>query len=672
MPDTPLFHRLKQRKIVQRGLAYLAGAFLVFQVVEVLAEPWSIPPTLQRSIHILLLAGFFVQLVIAWYHGEKGQQHISGTELILLAGVLLATGAAISLLGTGREANGSGAAESRPSHIPSIAVLPFANLSPDPDDSFFADGVHEEILTQLSKISGIRVVSRTSVMSYRETTKTLRTVSEELGVQHILEGSVRRFQNRVRINVKLFDTDAAQQVWADDFERDRENLFDIQAEVAERIATTLRAELSPAELARLAARPTENTEAHDFWLRGNEYNRAGENQPRGPRGVSWELAAGMYRRAAELDPSFAAAWARLSYQHSRIHWYGYDPRDARRDSARVALDRAVRLNPEDPEVLTAMGYYNYRIERDYDAAVRQYRRALEDLPGDVQLINIIALVRRRQGRLLEAAQLLARGFESDPRNGSLAEEAGNTFRAARAWEEALSFLDRAIALSPDYPDGYLRKADLLLSWRGDIAGARATLEAGAALSDSADFLVSLYYMDLFEGKFSQALERIDASAPELIDEQYNLIPRDLLAGLALHYAGSEMEAKRRLEGALQIMERIRSQQPEDPRVHRALGLIHGALGHAEAAMSAANKAVDMMPMGVDAWVAGDMIENRAWTFALLRQTDLALADLEFLLETPTRSWISSSLLEIDPRWQGFRSEQRFLSLVSAHAETERH
>jgi tetratricopeptide (TPR) repeat protein len=501
-------------------------------------------------------------------------------------------------------------------------------------------------------------------MGYRGTRKNLREISQELRVRHILEGSVRRYENRVRISAKLIDAETDQQLWASIFERDRGDLFAIQAEVAERIAASLEAELSPAERARLAARPTENSEAHDYWLRGNEYNRAGENQPRDPRGISWELAAGMYRRATELDPSFAAAWARLSYQHSRIHWYGYDPRDARLDSAGAALDRALLLDPKDPQVLTATGYHSYRVLRDYDQAIIQYRRAQEDLPGDAHLMNIIALVLRRQGRLREAAELLAIGFESDPRNGSLAEETGNTFRAARAWGEGLDFLDRAIALSPDYPDGYLRKADLLLSWKWDTGAARATLEAGSNLAGEADFLAPVYYLDLFEGRFAEALRRVDGREGELIDEQYNLLPTDFMAGMALLYSGSEYEARERFEDALEVKETLREEQPKDPRIFRALGVIHGALGNSEAAIGAANRAVEMLPMSVDAWAAGDMIENRAWTFTLLGETARALDDLEFLLATPTRSWMSTSLLQVDPRWSRLKDHPRFMALLA--------
>ncbi len=669
MSGAPLLERLKQRKIVQRGLAYLAGAFLVFQVLEVLAEPWGLSPSMQRSIHILLLVGFFVQLVIAWYHGEKGRQRIGGVELLLLAGVLLVGGLALTVVGTGDNPDRNEGPRLPVGDRPSIAVLPLENLSPDPENSYFADGVHEEILTQLSKIVGIRVISRTSVMGYRDTTKNVREISQELGVRNILEGSVRRFENRVRISVKLIDAGTDRQLWGSTFERDRGDLFSIQAEVARRIAGALETELSPAELSRLATRPTANSEAHDLWLRGNQYNRQGESQSRGPRGISWELAAGMYRDATELDPSFAAAWARLSYQHSRIHWYGYDARDARLDSARVALDQALLLDPENPEVLTAQGYYSYRVDRDYDAAIRSYQRAQEDLPGDAQLMNIIALVRRRQGDLIDAAKLLALGFESDPLNGHLAEETGNTFRAARAWEEALVFLDRAIALSPDYPDGYLRKADLLLSWRGDTRAARTTLEAGSRLAGEADFIIPLYHLDLFEGKFVQAFRRTDA-LEEVVDEQYNLVSKDFLAGLALLYSGSEPEGRDRLERAREALDRIQFQQPEDPRVFRALGVIQGALENSDAAQEAASLAVEMLPMTRDAWAAGDMIENRAWTSALLGDVDAALEDLKFLLDNPTRSWITIPLLKIDPRWDGIRSDSRFQELLKGNS-TER-
>jgi len=343
MPSPSLLQRLKERKLVQWALAYLAGAFVVFQAVEVLAEPWRISPALQRSVHILLLFGLLLTLVLAWYHGEKGQQRVSGGELLALFAVLMLGGIVLSLLPTwetpapqraGIDLPRPGEGDPRPS----VAALPFANLSTDPSDAFLADGIHEEVITQLQKIGGLRPISRTSVMGYREPEQNIRSVASELGVGAILEGTVQKVQERLRVTVQLIDPAADQHLWAETFDQEISmgNLLDIQTEIAQKIASALQLELAPDEQARLATRPTENLEAYQAYLRGRYLQGI-------PHYTEEDVgrAEREFTRAVELDSTFALAWLELANAHAQEVFFWTDASEGRKDLARAAANRAL-------------------------------------------------------------------------------------------------------------------------------------------------------------------------------------------------------------------------------------------------------------------------------------------------------------------------------------------
>ena len=274
MPESPRFHHLKERKLVQWALAYLAGAFVVFQAVEVMAEPWGFSPGLQRAVHILLILGLFITLVLAWYHGERGRRRIRGLELLILAGILVIAGAAVAYFG-----RASGGEEESPATpvapSKSVAVLPFANLSADPDNEYFSDGVTVDIINHLAKLDDLTVSSRTSVMRYKASDKSLRQIGEELGVSTIVEGEVQRIGDRVRTNAQLIDVGTDAHLWADQYDRQLADVFAIQSDIAERIAQALKAELSLGERERLAESSTDNLEAYDIIVAMEDMHKYG-------------------------------------------------------------------------------------------------------------------------------------------------------------------------------------------------------------------------------------------------------------------------------------------------------------------------------------------------------------------------------------------------------------
>jgi TolB-like protein len=423
-----LLQRLKERKLFQWALAYLAGAWLVFQGIEVLAEPWSLSQSIIRAIHVLLGIGFVLALVLAWYHGERGRQRASGPELLMIAALLAIAAILLAVLGPGEEAISTpDVAVTSPHETPAveegkpaIAVLPFDNFSPNPDDAYFADGMHEEIIRQLSRISGIKVISRTSVMQYRETRPPARQIAGDLGVGFLLEGSARKAEDQVRLTMQLIDATSDEHVWADDYDRDltAAHLFEIQSDVAKRVAASLAAQLSPEESRRIEAQPTDNLAAYELYMLGRHHFNT--RLTAGRDGL--ERAAEFYVRAIEADSGFALAYSGLAaLAGARRYFWRFDPGatpSARRsevqaaDSAAAwAARRAVVLDSASAEAHTALGIVLMYAERNWEWAEREFLIAIELNPGYVTAHNFygdLLMFRRRWDEAIVAkAQALA-------------------------------------------------------------------------------------------------------------------------------------------------------------------------------------------------------------------------------------------------------------------------
>jgi TolB-like protein len=361
----------KERKLVQWALAYLACAWVSLQVITLLGTTYGWSVGLMRAVPMLLAVGLLAALVLAWYHGERGRQRVSGPELLMLAGILLLAGAAVAWVSRGAERGGAASGQVTAAPAPSageqgsIGVLPFASMSADEETTPFVNGIHDDIITQLARIASLKVISRTSVQEYRSTTKNVRQIGQELGVSALLAGSVQRAGDRLRINVQLIDARTDTHLWAETFDRQftLENLFSMQSEIAEQVASALRATLAPGERERLAARPTTNLAAYQFYVRAREHWHHSQDVS------DRQLMLRMLEEAVRLDPGFAAAHARMGLVHAAIWWNHEDPRPERLRLARAAIDRAFELDPELPDKHVALGYYYYWGYLDYDRAL---------------------------------------------------------------------------------------------------------------------------------------------------------------------------------------------------------------------------------------------------------------------------------------------------------------
>ncbi|CAN5900116.1 hypothetical protein BH23GEM7_BH23GEM7_32790 [soil metagenome] len=444
---TPLVDRLKERKLVQWALAYLAGAWVLLQVFAELRDTFAWPPIIVRAITVLLAVGFLAALVLAWYHGEKGRQRVSGPELLMLSGILMLAGVGVAWVGRDAGATPSGTVQARGTALPasaaeadrrSVAVLPFDNLSRDPDNEYFSDGITDEILTTLANVSDLRVISRTSVMQYKGSNKPLRQIASELGVAHILEGSVQRAENQVRINAQLIDARTDVHLWAQRFDRPLQDIFAVQSEIAQQIAQALQAELSPAEQRRIERAPTTNLTAYDYVLRGQEFDRRGT-----PHDA--DAAISLLRRARQLDPNYPEAHAALASAFGA--YVKFNSSAMWSDSALTAAQRAIELDPELAAGYAELGWL-LEARGDAQGALKAHLRAVQLNPNHSG--GLANLYHYSFGRLDEAARWWGPALKADPTNGWHQWLAGRTYLELGTPARARPHLAKSLELNPEF------------------------------------------------------------------------------------------------------------------------------------------------------------------------------------------------------------------------------
>src|SRR5256884_1891770 len=440
------FEELQRRRVYRVAAAYVIAAGFIIQIGSAVLPAWELPNWTFRLVVVLLLIGFPIALILAWAFdvtpegiqatkGTAAETHRRRNMIILVAiGVIVSAVAGFFLLprATGRNIDKS------------IAVLPFENLSGDPDNAYFADGIQDDILTNLSKIGDLKVISRTSVMSYRGSgTRNARDIGKALGVATLVEGSVRRIGNRVRVNVQLINASTDEHIWAEDYDRDLTDVFAIQTDLAQKIVYTLQAKLSPNEKVRLDRRPTQDPNAYLLFVQAPDYaNRADMF-----RDTSLK-AEPLFEQAIKLDPNFSLAYAGLSMLESWVY-HSFDPLPARREKARLNADEALRLQPDLPEGHLALGFSYYYGDRDYQRALGEFEIAKRGLPNEAQAYMAIGAIQRRQGKWIESTANLGTAAELDPKNSSVLLNLGYNYMSTRNFEAADKIFDRGIEAAPE-------------------------------------------------------------------------------------------------------------------------------------------------------------------------------------------------------------------------------
>lgn len=684
------FQELKRRNVFKVAAAYLIVAWLIMQMGDTLAPALHLPDWVNSALAFFIILGFPLALIFAWAfemtpEGLKKEKDVdpsqsmstvTGQKLNYALTALLALavvyfvydklvqkpqhdGGGMQTASVG-DVRGADPAKPRPNGK-SIAVLPFANRSNVAEDLFFTDGIHDDLLTQLAKIEDLKVISRTSVMAYRDTSKKIPEIAGELGVATILEGGIQRAGKRIRINAQLIDVSTDEHLWAETFDREMtvENIFEIQSEITRQIVAAVRGELSSEEIVSLTQLPTENLEAYEAYM----HAKAAINEP--------AYTADKYLRAQEwaekavaLDPQFAWGWSMLVEAHGHAVWMGYDASADRVKAAKFALEQARGIAPESAEAQTALGEYLYRIEGDYVGALAAFQTASAMQPSDAVTMIEIAATQRRIGKFNESIASYEKALQLDPANGMTVSDYLLTLMFNAEYEKGVPLAEKAIQRFPH--DDILKShlAFMYINWKGDLVEARTLLNEMTPRAGF-EFVTLATWLPLYERDFNRALSAWDI--PEIVKySQYRSSPSG--------WRGRELGEIHQLLGnqglATEILQEFIANESANKSLairNQALQLINIALAYAlvdepQKALVTMQEAQSLIKTTEDS-LAGAMIDGlAARILALVGQREQAMAEIERLIDTPG-SHLTRWSLTLDPRWDFFRVDERFNELV---------
>ncbi|MBA2585235.1 MAG: hypothetical protein H0U99_01980, partial [Chthoniobacterales bacterium] len=543
----------------------------------------------------------------------------------------------------------------------SIAVLPFESFSDEKENAFFADGIQDDILTNLARLGDLKVISRTSVMSYRGKGSSVREIGKALGVSAVLEGSVRKDKNRVRVNVQLINTENDEHLWAQEYDRDLTDIFAIQTDLAQKIASELQAKLSPSEKAQLARKPTENGEAYLAFVQAHNLEAPEDFD-------KIKQAEQLYERAITLDPNFALAIANLSQMESWV-LHTFDPAAPRREKARALAERALKLQPDLPEAHLARGFAYYYGDRNFEAALKEFEIAQRGLPNDAEAYLAIGAIQRRQGQWKESTGNLAKAASLNPNASWPLQNLAFNYQRMRDFDSATRTVERALKIDPKNFALYEIQAKLAIAEKGDLSVAEKNLSKLEAIpltpeqrSMIADGRVNIL---LFQHKFAEAL-----SAAEKIGEEANewhpvgASSKYLLIGVARKGLHDEVGARAAFLKAKALAEAQLQERADDPQRHCELAAALAWLGERDGAIAHATRAGELLPESKDAFDGPAITECLAQVHAILGEADQAILILDGLLTRP--STLTVELLKIDPIWDSIRHNPRFTELLAKH------
>ncbi|HWX15081.1 MAG TPA: FlgO family outer membrane protein, partial [Chthoniobacterales bacterium] len=549
------FAELKRRNVYKVAVAYIVAGWALSQGIAQVFPVFDVPNWVIRLIVLLIIIGLPIALVLAWSF-ELTPQGIKRTKTadampeatrkrkhVWIYVVVIGAAISIALFFLGRYTATNTASAARTEVATgisnkSIAVLPFENLSEEKQNEYFADGVQDEILTDLSKIADLKVISRTSVMQYKSgLARNLRKIGEELGVAHVLEGSVQRAANKIRVNAQLIDARTDAHLWAQTYDRDLADVFAIQSEVAQAIADQLNAKLSPAEKVAIKQRPTADLVAYDLYLRA-EALRAATSFNALLKENLFE-ATRLLEQATARDPTFFLAYCRLAEAHDLIYFFGSDHTPARLALANTAVQTALRLRPGSGEAHLALAEHFYRGYRDYEHALAELTLARRLLPNDSLVFELTGFIARRQGRWEESTTDLKRALELDPRNLFFLQQLSFTYELQRHYRDLAAVLDQALKLVPSDPDTRVTRASVDLAERADTRPVHATIEAVIAEDPNAARTIAerWFYVAMCERDNLGVSRALAVVPPEGISGGSTWLPRAYFEGVAARARG---------------------------------------------------------------------------------------------------------------------------------------
>ena len=670
------FAELKRRNVYKVAAAYAVIAWLLIQAASILFPTFEAPPWVMKAFVVIIAAGFVLALVIAWAfemtpEGMKRTEDVRPDEkipqwsrrkfaaLILVIAICAAALLVFKLVGTARWAvrprddEGRRSAASLPVPLKSIAVLPFENLSEDKANAYFADGIQDEILTRLSKIADLKVISRTSTQRYKSAPNDLREIAKQLGVANILEGSVQKANDQVRISVQLINALNDSHLWAETYDRKLIDIFQVETDLAQKIAVSLEAKLTGREKKEISSRGTGNSEAYDAFLHALALlNRQGN--------ADLEESIKFSRRAVELDPNYAEAWCALAFAESQKYFYP-DHSEAQLVRARTATETAIRLAPDSAEAAGALGVFNYYCLHDYDAALVQLELSRSRAPNNANVLLGIGNVKRRKGLLDESIAIQREAAQLDPLNEDIWVNVGRGLRGLRRFEEARTMFDHAHAIAPSDQEVVSQRAETYLA-QGDLETCRKIVEPMKFAPGDRGFGFQVVLL-VFERRFDDVEKMV---TPVIADSKVPPLFRAIARATLAHArqakndrAGGEslfVEAENELN-------QLRAAGDNGVLLRVVLLDVEANLGHREQAQTISDSLFETTR--TDAWEFPRTEEVVARAYVTLHDFDRAIPLLENALKAPAVEGITPAYLRLDPSWDPIRNDPRFQKLANA-------
>jgi len=670
------FQELQRRKVYRVAAAYVVAAGFIIQISSAVFPAWEMPNWTLRLVIVLLLIGFPVAVILAWAYdvtpqGIQATPKVPGRHrgrniiLLIVASAIISSAAGFFLLPRA----------SAHKLDKSVAVLPFQNLSGEKENAYFAEGIQNEILTKLAAVRDIKVISRTSTAKYQSKPDNLKTVAQELGVSTILEGTVQRAGDKVRVNVQLIDARADTHLWANSYDRDFKDVLSVESEVAAQIADALKANLSPNESNVLAAARTENTEAYDLFLRGQyEFHQAESSLAPD----AYDRADAFYRQALARDPNFAEAAAELARNRLSRHWFVSPLAPAELDEVKSLIDRALVLAPNSPEAHFALGLFFYWGHRQYEEALAEFNRTLELQPNSADARSFCAWVYRRRGEWKRSLDDSQRAEELDPRDATIPTNIGVTYYALRLWKDAERAELRALAIDPHNTQAAMFLVMNRLTTTGNVDSARRALDdfpemikgvpggaggprGATGAGDISAVIGWPVYLDVTERRFTDAFQAVEKRVT--YDDRAHL--QQLAGRVAIRVLAGEPEAAKSMgEEALPLLEGRFKERPDDTFTMTELSWVYLALGRNADALRISRQAADTISIEKDALMGPNFQIGLAQIEARAGAPEEAIKRLRHLLSIPAGGAASIAGLKMDPVWDPIRNRPDFQQLLS--------
>jgi len=680
------FTELKRRRVYSVAVAYVVVAWLLIQVATQVFPFFGIPNWVVRLVVLLTIVGFPVSLVCAWAfemtpEGIKLEGDIdrritrkTGRKLTALIVIVAAVAAGVTVFRFVHSQHGMEAAKQPPLAVAieskSIAVLPFENRSEDKANAYFAHGIQDEILVRLAKIADLKVISRTSTQHYKSAPENLREIGQELGVAHLLEGSVQRAANRVRVNAQLIDARTDAHLWAQTYDRDLADVFAIQSEIARAIAEQLQAKLSPNEKKAIEQPPTTDLAAFDLYSQANSLLlKAGFSVTYGP---AIREAIELLDEAVKRDPAFFDAYCQLAYAHEYLYGLtGSDHSPARLALAEAAVQAATRLRPDAAETHLARAEYLYYGLRDYAGALAQLEIARRGLPNDPRLFEVTGYILRRRGQQEEGLRNLERAAELDPRNFITLQQIALSYQFLGRYADSIAAMDRALAIVPDSVETQDVRGLFYFFWKADTRPPLQTIDAILAQQPGAIAIAAdTWFLCALAERDPAAAERalVAVGDNQCWSEGVINLSRSFGEGLLARMVKDEARARTAFEAARAQQEKVIQAQPDYGPALCVLSIIDAALGRKDLALDEGRRAIALTPVEKDVNNGSRVLQYFAITAAWTGEKEFALQQLEAGLRAPQASqMLSYGALKLLPFWDPLRGDPRFEQIVESLA-----